>query len=306
MTTSAPAANAATSTADLSEDVVTETTTIMSTATMPATMTSAEVLTSTAPDGQLITYTSVITVTGQTTVVTAIATVDPSGGNSLNNAAKTGESGFFNNTGAVAGTFVAVGLAALALLAGGLWFARRRRRQRALDEDLRVAAGGAGDGGAGTSRFHDDEDDDFEASTNAHGSYGSPQMTQYSPFSLPSGAAAAPSSGSQPYYGGQGASTESGGASNYLPAMAAGGAAAAGTAAAGGYASHGGYSPYGHGPNQAYNDQYAVAQQYTDNPYGDWHEVSQPMMNQDGSGEGSAGESDPSNRRDSRWVGAKC
>lgn len=284
---------------DMSGDVVTETTTIMSTATMPMTTTSEAVFTSTAPDGRLITYTSVITVTGQTTVITAIATVDPSGGNSLNNAAsQDGDGSFFNNTGAVAGTFIAVGLAAVAMILGGLWFIRRRRRQRALDEDLRVAAGGAGDGGAGTSRFHDDDDeDDFEASTNAHGSY-SPRMTQYSPFSLPAGAAA-PSATQQSYYGTQPTSTESG-PSSYLPAMA-GGAAVGGAAAA--YASQGNgagaYQPYAHGPNQAYNDQYAMAQHYAENPYGDWNEVSQPMMAQDGSGEGS-GDSDPSNRRDSR------
>lgn len=267
-------------------------------------MTSAEVLTSTAPDGQLITYTSVITVTGQTTVITAIATVDPSGGNSLNNAAnQDGDTGFFSNTGAVAGTFIAVGIAAVAMILGGLWFIRRRRRQRALDEDLRVAAGGAGDGGAGTSRFQDDDDDDdFEASTNAHGSYSSPPMTQYSPFSLPGGAAPP----NQPYYGAQPPANESG-ASNYLPAMAAG--AAAGGAAAGyasqGYNGGGGYQPYSYGGNQAYNDQYAMAQRYTDDPYGDWNEVSQPMVAPDGSGEGSAGDSDPSsNRRDSRCVQA--
>lgn len=260
-------------------------------------MTSAEVITSTAPDGQVITYTSVITVTGQTTVITAIATVDPSGGNSLNNAANQGgDGGFFNNTGAVAGTFLAVGLAAAAMILGGLWFIRRRRRQKALDEDLRVAAGGAGDGGAGTSRFQDDdEDDDFEASTNAHGTYSSPRMSQYSPFNLPAGAAP---SNTQSFYGTQPPSNESG-ASNYLPAVAGG--AAAGGALAGGYASHGyngaGYQPYSYAPNQAYNDQYAMAQQYTDNPYGDWNEVG---AQQDGSGEGS-GDSHPShNRRDSR------
>lgn len=300
ISTSPAAANAASSNAaDLSTDVVTETTTIMTTDVLPTTMTSEGVFTSTAPDGAVVTYTSVITVTGQTTVITAIATVDPSGGNSLNNAAaQDGDGTFFNNTGAVAGTFTAVALAAIAMILGGLWFMRRRRRQRALDEDLRVAAGGAGDGGAGTSRFHDDEDDeDFDASTNAHGSYPSPPMTQYSPFGLPPGAAASSAGNTQSYYGTTGpTSTESG----YGPALAGG--ALAGGAMAAGYASHnnGGYSQYAYGPSQAYNDQYAMAQQYTDNPYGDWNEVSQPMMAHDGSGEGS-GDSDPSsNRRDSK------
>lgn len=267
-------------------------------------MTTAEVFTSTAPNGELVTYTSVITVTGQTTVITAIATVDPSGGNNLNNAADSNSnSGFFGNTGAVAGTFVAVGFAALAMILGGLWFMRRRRRQRALDEDLRVAAGGAGDGGAGTSRFHDDEDDEeFDASTNAHG-YPSPPMTQYSPFGLPAGAATQSGSagGSQSYYGSGPPTTESG-RSGY-GAIAGGAAAGAGLGAAAGYASrsHGdnGYQQYAQGSNQAYNDQYAMAQYYHENPYGDWNEVNHPVMAPDGSGEGS-GDSDPSGRRDSR------
>ena len=67
-------------------------------------------------------------------------------------------SGFFGNTGAVAGTFAAVGLALLAAAGGAFWLLRRRRRQRQLDEDLRQAAGGAGDAGAGTSRFRDEDE----------------------------------------------------------------------------------------------------------------------------------------------------
>lgn len=281
----------------------------MSTITAPVTSTSEDVLTSTNADGQVVTYTSVITVTGRTTVVTAIQTVDPSGSNSLNNAAaQNGSTGFFSNTGAVAGTFLAVGIAVAALILGGLFFIRRKRRQRALDEDLRVAAGGAGDGGAGTSRFHDDDlDDDLDESTNAHGSFGSPRMTQYSPFNvLPQGAAHP--SGTNSYYTGP-HTTESGG-SHGMGSLGAGAMAAAGAGAGAGAAVGYGYNnapQYSYGSNQAYNDQYAVAQQYTnDNPYGDWNEVQQPVPTRSGSGSGEgSGESDPYNRRDSRYMATR-
>lgn len=77
-------------------------------------------------------------------------------------------SGFFANSGAVAGTFVVVGLVVAGAAVGlALWFFRRKRARR-LDEDLRVAAGGAGDGGAGVDRFSGEDDyehDPFQQAT---------------------------------------------------------------------------------------------------------------------------------------------
>ncbi|GAA6063584.1 hypothetical protein JCM10212_000188 [Sporobolomyces blumeae] len=108
-----------------------------------------------------------LTSSGSVVIVTSLVTAvitgsDPSasgGSKSLNGSASSGNA-FFNNTGAVAGTFVVVGLLAAGIVIGlGLFFVRRKRA-RQLDEDLRVAAGGAGDGGAGKNRFNDDDDDD--------------------------------------------------------------------------------------------------------------------------------------------------
>ena len=76
----------------------------------------------------------------------------------MNDSGDASGNGFFSNTGAVAGTFVVVGLAAAAILLGAAFFYFRRRRANKLDDDLRIAAGGAGTAGAGTSRFHDDDE----------------------------------------------------------------------------------------------------------------------------------------------------
>ncbi|BGP16537.1 hypothetical protein JCM10213v2_004539 [Rhodosporidiobolus nylandii] len=143
------------------------------------------------------------TVVVVTSVITAVITGDPSGsagagGRSLNGSSGSGNS-FFNNTGAVAGTFVVVGLVAAGLVIGLAFFFLRRRRARRLDEDIRVAAGGAGDGGAGHDRFNDDdedmEDDPFGRMSEGHGSN---YMSSYGTVPLTAAAAgfgARPNSG---------------------------------------------------------------------------------------------------------------
>lgn len=137
-----------------------------------------------------------------TSIVTTI--VDPTGGTSANGTgggkSLNGDAGnstsFFSNTGAVAGTFVVVGLVAAGIAIGLAFFFLRRKKQRRLDEDVRVAAGGAGDGGAGVNRFAGDDDDDenpFEGpGSEGHHSngYHPPTMSSYGTVPLTAAAAA--------------------------------------------------------------------------------------------------------------------
>lgn len=68
-------------------------------------------------------------------------------------------SGFFSNSGAVAGTFVAVGLVATTgIMAFVIFMLRRRRRQR-LDRDVSAAASAAAAAAAHSRSAYDDEDD---------------------------------------------------------------------------------------------------------------------------------------------------
>ncbi|GAA5920552.1 hypothetical protein JCM1841_005723 [Sporobolomyces salmonicolor] len=133
------------------------------------------------------------TVVVVTSVVTAVITgAEPSssgsGSRSLNGSASSGNS-FFSNTGAVAGTFVVVGLVAAGIVIFLGFFFVRRKRARRLDEDIRVAAGGAGDGGAGVNRFNDDDEEDlFGAASEGHHSSG--YMSSYGSVPLVSAAAA--------------------------------------------------------------------------------------------------------------------
>lgn len=146
-------------------------------------------VTSTGDGGNVVTLTSVVSVTRVTSYQTvAASSTDPA---SLNGGGNNSNNGFFDNTGAVAGVFVVVGLAVAALIIGLGFLYLRRKRARELDEDIRVAVGGAGDGGAGTSRFRDEDDDEMHNSDGTHGDpfangasssgYGSgvPMMAQY-------------------------------------------------------------------------------------------------------------------------------
>lgn len=110
-----------------------------------------------------------------TSVITAVISgADPASPGSTGartlNGANGGSSSFFNNTGAVAGVFVVVGLLAAGIVIGLGFFFVRRKKRRQLDEDIRVAAGGAGDGGAGINRFEDDEEsiDGFAGQSDGH------------------------------------------------------------------------------------------------------------------------------------------
>lgn len=110
-----------------------------------------------------------------TSIVTALVTgADPAAPGSTGartlNGANGGSSSFFNNTGAVAGVFVVVGLLAAGIVIGLGFFFVRRTKRRQLDEDIRVAAGGAGDGGAGINRFDDDEEsiDGYAGQSDSH------------------------------------------------------------------------------------------------------------------------------------------
>lgn len=76
-----------------------------------------------------------------------------------------GGSGFFDNAGAVAGTFVVVGLAVAAGILVFSWLALRRRRRQRLDRDVSAAAAAAA--AANQPRFEDDD----EPSMTQYGSY---------------------------------------------------------------------------------------------------------------------------------------
>lgn len=164
-----------------------------------------------------------------------------SGGGSSSNA-------FFSNTGAVAGTFVVVGLVVVGILAAlGLLCFRRRRRQR-LDREVTAAAVAAS---SHAQRSPLDEGDEHSASGPTSESYpstGHQPMAQYNNY----GASYANAGGYDPYaahqpytdHPGQGPFDTPHGYDHY---------AAAGAAGAGGYAGlqHGGQQGYYFDPNEA-------------------------------------------------------
>jgi hypothetical protein len=116
--------------------------------TAPALLTTAVVTTNS--NGQVLTVTQIVH--------------NPSAGADTSTGG-TGSSTFFQNTGAVAGTFVAVGLVCTAgIMAFVIFMLKRRRRQR-LDRDVAAAAAAAAAAATSRSAF-DDEDDQ-------------PQMAQY-------------------------------------------------------------------------------------------------------------------------------
>ncbi|KAG6911986.1 hypothetical protein DXG01_000234 [Tephrocybe rancida] len=84
---------------------------------------------------------------------------------------------FFQNTGAVAGVFVVVGLAAASILLWILFALRRRRRTRRLEHDTAVSATLAA---AGFHRTPLDDDDDNENATGSRRSrFGSPEVEMH-------------------------------------------------------------------------------------------------------------------------------
>lgn len=136
------------------------------------TLSSAVVYTSTDASGRVITTApSLITtarvttdVNGQVLTVTQIVR-NPGVNDSGSGSGGSSQQGFMNNTGAVAGVFITVGLLCTAgILAFVLFMLRRRRRQR-LDRDVAAAAAAAAANSTHRSAFDDDDV--------------SPAMTQY-------------------------------------------------------------------------------------------------------------------------------
>lgn len=99
-----------------------------------------------------------------------------------------GASSFFNNTGAVAGTFVAVGLVVTLAIIGVIAFLLKRRRRQRLDRDVTAAAAAAS---AAASHHHRAAFDDDDADI-------SPPMTQYGGYFAGAGAGAGGMHGATP------------------------------------------------------------------------------------------------------------
>ena len=99
------------------------------------------IATSTGTDGKVYTQTIVVHNTGSTQS-------SVSGSSSVS---------FFDNTGAVAGTFVVVGLVVTSAVLAFIVFMLRRRRRQRLDRDVAAAAAAAA--AAASSRHFDDEED---------------------------------------------------------------------------------------------------------------------------------------------------
>jgi hypothetical protein len=90
-------------------------------------------------------------------------------GNVGQSSAAAGNTSFLENTGAVAGTFVAVGLVITAGVIAFTFFMLRRRRRQRLDRDVAAAAAAAG--AASHHKGYDDEDDQGPAMTQYGGYY---------------------------------------------------------------------------------------------------------------------------------------
>jgi len=90
-------------------------------------------------------------------------------GNTGQSSAAAGNASFLENTGAVAGTFVAVGLVITAGVIAFTFFMLRRRRRQRLDRDVAAAAAAAG--AASHHKGYDDEDDQGPAMTQYGGYY---------------------------------------------------------------------------------------------------------------------------------------
>ena len=110
-----------------------------------------------------------------TSTRTSVITSTPMPGERL----ESGGSSYWHDSGAVGGTFAAVGIVAVALLAGLGWFLYRRRKAKRMDADVMAAASAA----AATTRTPFDDDDDDGPT----GPYGTP-------------GAASGTGGTHPYY----------------------------------------------------------------------------------------------------------
>jgi hypothetical protein len=200
-----------------------------------STATSAIPLTTTNASGQTVTtvppptITNKIVTTSDGTVYTITQYVhNPTGALDPGSAGGTSSNAFFNNTGAVAGTFVVVGLVVVGMIfALGLLCFRRRRRQR-LDREVTAAAIAASSHPSQRSPL--DEDGDVNSASASGG--GGPTTSESYPSTVNHNMA---------QYGNYGASYGAAGGYDPYAAQGAGG---------GGYTDHpqGGYSdnPGGH------------------------------------------------------------
>ncbi|KAG5647957.1 hypothetical protein DXG03_006991 [Asterophora parasitica] len=140
------------------------------------------IFTSTASDGHIITITE----------TNINQTLSPN-----NNTNSNKDSQFFHNTGAVAGVFVVVGLAAASILLWILFAVRRRRRTRRIEHDTAVSATLAAAG------FHRTplNDDDDDLNNHPRSRYGSPAVEMHQRSSTGSGFASAAPSGTRTSHG---------------------------------------------------------------------------------------------------------
>lgn len=86
----------------------------------------------------------------------------------MNGSGSSGSSSFFENGGAVGGTFAAVGIVAILIICGIAWFLYRRRKAQRMDADVAMAASAA----AATTRTPFDDDDPEMVEDPAYGAAG--------------------------------------------------------------------------------------------------------------------------------------
>lgn len=130
---------------------------------MSASSSSSEPLT--APTTLTNTYTS----TDANGVLYTITQTIRNGNGGQSSAAGGGSTPFLENTGAVAGTFVAVGLVVTAAVMAFIVFMLKRRRRQRLDRDVAAAAAAAA--AASHHKGYDEEDDSGPAMTQYGGYY---------------------------------------------------------------------------------------------------------------------------------------
>jgi hypothetical protein len=176
----------------------------------------------------LSTSTQVTYVNGVPSTLTSVVDATGAQGGALNGADTTSSTGFFDNSGAVGGTFAAVGIVAVLILAGLAWLFYRRRKAQRMDADVAMAASAA----AATTRTpFDDDDPEMMEDIGGYGAgglaAGSAAASNYYPASQNEYEPSHFSAGTAPGYAGAGA---------YGQAAAAGAAgAAAGMGGAAGY-----------------------------------------------------------------------
>lgn len=119
------------------------------------------------------TLTNTLTSTDANGVLYTITQTIRNGNGGQSSAATGGSASFLENTGAVAGTFVAVGLVVTAGVMAFIVFMLKRRRRQRLDRDVAAAAAAAA---ASHHKGYDDDDESGPAMTQYGGYYSSNGM----------------------------------------------------------------------------------------------------------------------------------